>query len=294
MESDPSSSAVGGDSVDAHDYTGRPGAAVFLAPSRALQRLTPWTRAKLSESFFTRASAALGWVGAQATFLAGAAAMLYLLVMAIRNNSMLLGAMCLLAPVVTAVLQHAALCFAAQGEGRVRSTPTEISNYAIFDLLGIALALAGVLIMVTAVVDIVRDADRESLVRLVTQLGLGELVLIVGALTLNPVLINVHQNSANTLGQDGLAIIGACFKAVLAGSRIAFGSAAAVGTLGALYGCVWSLVEPEQPEAHAIFFLGVTAAGAGALLPLYAYVVSAVYFVIVDTLDSLIRFGRRA
>lgn len=294
MEPESTSSAAAVDTGNAHDYAGRPGATVFLAPSHALQRLIPWTRAKLSESFFTRASVALGWLGAQATFLAGAAATLYLLVMAIRTDSMLLAAMGLLAPVATAVLQHAALCFSAQGEGRVRSTPTEISSYAIFDLLGIALALAGVLIMVAAVVDIVRDADRESVVRLVMQLGLGELVLIVGALTLNPVLINVHQNSANTLGQDGLAIVGAVFKAVLAGSRIAFGSAAAVGALGALYGCGWSLIEPEQPQAHAVFFVGVMAVGAGAMLPLYAYVVSAVYFVIVDMLDSLIRLGRRA
>ena len=283
-----------GADADPHDYSRRPGAGLLLAPANLLDLVIPWTRARLSGSFFTRASSALGWAGAQAVFLAGAAALVYLLLLAIRTDSLSLGALCLLVPPVTAVLQHAALTFARQGEGRVRSTPTAISSNAIFDLLGIALALLGALIIALAVVELVRDADREALEALVIQVGVGELVLITGALLLNPALINVHQDPSCTLGQDGLAIIGAVLKAVLAGARIAFGSIAAVGALAALYGCARTVFDADALEYHGIFMLGAFAVGAAALLPLYAYVASAVYFVLVDALDAIIRTGRRA
>lgn len=280
--------------MDAPDYSNRPGAAVLLAPSRAVERMIPWTRDRLSEAFFIRISASLGWTGAQAVCVAGAAAVIYLLVAAIRNDSLSLAVTGLLVPVIAAVLQFAALRFAAQGEGRVRSTPTRIGNYAIFELLGIVLAMLGAATIAWAFVEMIRDFDREALGGLVIQCGWGYLVLIVGALFLNPVLINVHEHGGCTLGQDGLAIVGAVFKAILAGARVAFGSAAAIGGLAAVVGCLWSIVDKDDVRPHLMFSFGAFAVIAAALLPLYAYVASAIYFVLVDALDSLIglRHGR--
>lgn len=281
-----------GDPTDGPDYSNHPGAGVFLAPARVVERMIPWTRTRLSEAFFVRISASLGWTGAQAVFVAGTAGVIYLLVAAIRSDSLSLAVIGLLVPVAAAVLQFAALRFATQGEGRVRSTPTRIGNFAIFELLGIVLALLGASVIVWSFVEMIRDFDREALAGLVIQCGLGYLVLIVGALFLNPVLINVHEHAGCTLGQDGLAIVGAMFKAILAGARVAFGSAAAVGGLAAVAGCLWSIVDQEDLRPHLMFSFGAFAVIAAALLPLYGYVASAVYFVLVDVLDSLIGLRR--
>ena len=117
---------------------------------------------------------------------------------------------------------------------------------------------------------------------------------VVGALMLNPALLNMHRDERNTLGQDGIAIISAAFKAALAGARLAFGSIASVGGLSCIVGCIWALFDREDPRGHVLVFAGLALVAGGGLLPLYAYIASAVYFVVVDALDSVIRMGRRA
>lgn len=286
------SQAPAGGTAAAPEYSRQPGARVFLAPARVVERMIPWTRARLSESLFMRVSSALGWVGAQAIFIAGAAALVYMMVLAIRTDSLSLAVLALLAPVATAVLQYSALRFATQGEGRVRSTPTQISSHAIFELLGIALAMLGAAIMAMAIVEMVRNFDRDAVGGLIVMAGSGYLLVIVGALFLNPAIINVHEHDACTLGQDGLAIVGAMFKAILAGARLMFGSAAAAGAVASLSGCIWSIFAPDELQPHLTFTVGTMAVVAAALLPLYAYVASAIYFVLVDVLDALIRLRR--
>ena len=290
MENTPSEQPT---AIDPNDYSRRPGSQVYLLPTNAIQRAIPWLRGILSERFFVNASSAMGYGGAAAVFIGGIAAMAYFLFRAIRQQNLWLAGFIFLAPVAIAVVQYCALCFSKQGEERVRATPTSISSFAIFELLGVALALGGIAVIAFAGIDLVNGASPSAVRELLPNIGLGYLMLVIGALMLNPALLNIRQDESCTLGQEGLAVIGAVFKAVLAGSRIAFGSIVLVGALATVIGTLWAIVEPAQPGSHILFMTGIVALLVGGLLPLYAYIASAIYFVLVDALDSMIRSGRR-
>lgn len=283
----------GPESKDPFDYSGNPGAHVVLAPARVIERAIPWLRARLDERFFMAAAARLGWSGLAATFLAGAAGIIYFLAMAVRTESLWPALACLAMPVGVALLQYCAMAFSDQCVERVRSTPTAISNFAIFDLLGTILAIGGAVIFAIALVALLRDLGTADWMDFVPRIVIGYLTFVIGALMLNPSLLNMHLEPANTVGQDGIAIISAGFKAVLSGARLAFGSIATVGALSCIIGCIWALFSREDPRGHILCLAGLALVAGAGLLPLYAYVAAAVYFVIVDALDSIIRLGRR-
>lgn len=242
----------------------------MLLPSQAVQRAIPWVRGVLSERFFVSASSALGFSGAAALFVGGAASIVFFLVAAVRTKMPLFAVLAVVTPVAVAVVQHCALSFARQGEDRVRTTPTSISSYAIFEILGIAVAFGGVALLAITGISIANVPSPESFQEALPVVGLGYLMLVVGALLLNPPLLNVGQDASCSLGQEGLSIIGALFKAVLCGSRIAFGSLASVGAVVTVLGTGWTIIASDDARPPAV------------------------YFIVVDVLDSLIRMCRRA
>jgi hypothetical protein len=102
--------------------------------------------------------------------------------------------------------------------------------------------------------------------------------------------MNIVVDKTATVGQDGLTILGSFIKAAMASIRLIFGVSAMAGGLLVAIGSVWFLFTPDR-DAMECFSVGLATTLVGGLMPLAAYIIASIYYIIVDVLDSIIRLG---
>lgn len=265
----------------------------LLLPERAIERLLQVLKQVISEAIVERVSSRAQRTGLAALPIAAIAIVVWILdtlapVAGFRTVAGLLSGIC----VGTCLLQFMAKRFLNEAEIASGQTPIGYSRETIFDAAGLTLIAGGAVLVgmsVNTVSQSLRDAslDWSSFLLVV----LGVMAIAMGGTFLNPACLKMRKRQASTLGQDGIAIIAAIGKSILKAVRLAFGFAMATGTLLCWYGMTSFVVANEPGDtlvAVAWQFAGIGLLAGGAVLPLLAYLLAMVLFVVVEVLSHLL------
>jgi hypothetical protein len=237
---------------------------------------------------FATVSRFAGRLGLMSLIVSSGAIALFLAVAAIRSDSLSMGLSIVAVPVLLCILQFTADRFTDLGESIVRNTPTRASGLALYDLLGLLLLVAGLGLGGLGIYGAVDAGDpRDAVLGILLLLGFGT----VGFMFLTPSALNLGINETNSAGEDGLSVIGTFIKAYLAGSRVIFGGCAIIGCLLSTIGAVWWLFDRTDLRPVGYVVAGGMLAAYGALLPLGFYLLSIVYFILVDVLMAIMRMA---
>lgn len=291
-----SGSASGGGVPESTQSERIPEDALILWPSRKvavlLERLV-----FLSRGAFTGLSARLSQLGHYGLVWGSMAFALFVLV---ENFIEPLWKILIVSAVlVSAALgQFAARRFTGLCEVLVRNTPTRTSNVLIFQFLGLLMVLGAAAIVVITLMAL-RGEDSEfrdttTMSGFVLGIATAISLLVPGLLLLDPEgTLHVRVDSACTAGEDGLGLIGTLLKGYLAGVRLIFGGLCLLGGAAVVSGVLLVLFwESRAIDGFQLCFVGIWMVFTGAATPLLAYIVSVLYYILVDVLTAVIRRGR--
>lgn len=260
----------------------------WMWPTRMAQLTIDALKRLAAGGLFARVSGLSGHLGLMSLIISAIAIALFLLVLAIRSDSLSMALQIIAVPIALCILQFAASKFTDLGESIVRNTPTIASGLVLYDLLGLVLFVAGVGLGGMGIYGAIQVGDPQAAI-------LGILFLLgfctAGIMFLTPTALNLWTNESNSAGQDGLSVIGTLIKAYLASSRVIFGGCAVIGCLLATIGSLWWLFDRSDPRPVGYVVAGGTLVVYGSLLPLAFYVISIVYFILVDALMAIMRMA---
>lgn len=265
----------------------------LLLPERAIERLLQVLKRIINEAIVERVSRGAQRIGLAALPIASIAIVIWILetlasVAGFRILAGLLTGVCF----GTCLLQFMAKRFLNEAEIASGQTPIGYSRESMFDAVGLALVAGGTAlfgISVNAVSRNLRDAslDWNSILFVV----LGVMAIVMGGTFLNPGCLDMRKRQTSTLGQDAIAIVAAIGKSILKAVRLTFGLVLSTGTLLCWYGVI-SFVAASEPVdrlvAVAWQFVGIGLLVGGAVLPLLAYLLAMVLFVVVEGLSQLL------
>lgn len=213
----------------------------------------------------------------------------FVVVLAVRTDSLIIGLGALAVPVVFSVLQYGDWKFLELAERVVNNTPTKTSGMVLYQLVGFVLVLAAAASFLFGAYLTLMMGFSQGVWMLASFIAAGVYLAIVGLLFLTPAALNLQEDHTSSAGGDGLSLIGTLIKAGLAAARLVFGFLCCLGAAAASIGVAWYIADSMEPRAWAWFFLGATNVTAGALYPIVIYVVSVLYYIILDVLIGVIR-----
>jgi hypothetical protein len=274
------------DTRDADDPT-KP--TFFLA--RLVETLIEWLAGIARGGIFGRVSVAT-WNAGHFAFLGGAIALLaFVIIFAVRLDSLSIAASALGVPIAAAIGQYMALRFAPTNELIVRNSPLRASSETLFQLLGVVMLMLATLAAAAGVYSAVKQGEVVEIVA--PTLAAGVLATI-GFLFLSPQSMSLNVDNTATAGEDGLALVGTLIKALLASSRFIFGLYAVAGGTAAVVGTIWFLADAQEVRAPLLASVGAALLGLSAVFPLYAYITAILYFVFVDAIKGLVSLSRES
>ena len=213
----------------------------------------------------------------------------FVVVLAVRLDSLVIGLGALAIPVVFSVLQYGDWKFLELAERVVKNTPTKTSGMVLYHLIGFVLILAAAGSLLVGGYMTLMMGFLQGVWMLASFIAIGVYLAIVGLLFLTPTALNLQEDDTSSAGGDGLSLIGTLIKAGLAASKLIFGFLCSLGAIAALIGVAWYIADSMEPRAWAWFFLGATNVATGALYPIVIYVISVLYYIILDVLIGVIR-----
>jgi hypothetical protein len=272
------------DTRDADDPT-KP--TFFLA--RLVDALIEWLAGIARGGIFGRVSVAT-WNAGHFAFLGGAIALLaFVIVFAVRLDSLSIAASALGVPIAAAIGQYMALRFAPTNELIVRNSPLRASSETLFQLLGVVMLMVATLAAAAGVYSAVKQGEVVEIVAPTLAAGV---FATIGFLFLSPQSLSLNVDNTATAGEDGLALVGTLIKALLASSRFIFGLYAVAGGTAAVVGTIWFLADAQELRAPLLASVGAALLGLSAVFPLYAYITAILYFVFVDAIKGLVSLSR--
>lgn len=189
--------------------------------------------------------------------------------------------------------QFAALRFTGMCGALVRNTPTRTSNILVFQFLGLLMVVAAVVVLLISLLAL-REEGAVAVLNLHVGIVSAMSLLVPGLLLLDPEgTLHVTVDSSCSAGEDGLGIIGTLLKGYLAGVRLIYGGLCGVGGAAVIVGVPMVLLSDQwSVPGINLVFLGVWTISIGATTPLLTYLVSVIYYILVDVLTAVIRRGR--
>jgi hypothetical protein len=240
---------------------------------------------------FVKISNFFGRFGHMGLVLGALASMLFLLVSAIRFDSLKMALLIILIPIALALAQYSVVKFIDLCEQIVVNTPTRMSGLTIFYLLGFFLLISGLCGALVLLYFTVKSPESNILFP-----GTLSVILIctTGILFLTPSALSLHEDKSSSAGQDGLSLLGTFLKVYLAGARFIFGFCCTLGGLAAGLGALGFVVSESSPSPVNWFMSGIFLVISGALIPITIYIISIIYFIFIDTLLSVISMAKKS
>ena len=240
---------------------------------------------------FVKISNFFGRFGHMGLVLGALASMLFLLVSAIRLDSLMMALLIIPIPIALALAQYSIVKFIDLCEQTVVNTPTQMSGLTIFYLLGFFLLISGLCGALGLGYYTVKFPESDILFK-----GTLSVILIctTGFLFLTPSALSLHEDKSSSAGQDGLSFLGTFLKVYLAGARFIFGFCCTLGGLAAGVGALGFVVSRSSPSPMNWFMSGIFLVISGALTPITIYIISIIYFIFIDTLLSVIGMAKKS
>ena len=203
-------------------------------------------------------------------------------------------------PVVFTLLTYMAHKCCLQCERLVRNTPTHVTGFVVFEMTGLALLALGLATVSLIVYVAIEGAfnlpgiqPEQWITALAALACYGGAFILAGVACLCPAIINVRQHEGTSVGQEGLALLGAPLKGLLATARISTSLGVAFATVMTVMATMKWIRGKSSPMNDD--FIESTFAVIGALVqPVILYIVSIVYYIVIDVLDAILKFGKHA
>jgi hypothetical protein len=248
------------------------------------------TLARVARGGIFRTASVSAWNLGHIAFLIGAGSVvLFIVVFAIRLDSLSTMGFAATVPIAAALGQYIALRFAPTNETLVKNSPLRASGETFFQLLGFVMILVAVGLAGLGIYAAVRDGEMVTIVGPAIAAGI---LATIGFLFFSPASLSLTVDPSATAGEDGLALVGTLIKALLASTRFIFGLLAIAGGLTAAVGAVWFLLDAQDFRPLLIANAGGLQLIVAATYPIYAYVLAILYFVLVDAIKGLISLNR--
>jgi len=248
------------------------------------------TLARIARGGIFRTASVVAWSIGHVAFLIGAAAiMLFIVILAIRLDSLSTMGFAATVPVAAALGQYIALRFAPTNETLVKNSPLRASGETFFQLLGFVMILVAVGLAGLGIYFAVKDGEMVLIVGPAIAAGI---LATIGFLFFSPASLSLTVDPSATAGEDGLALVGTLIKALLASSRFIFGLLAIAGGVTCAVGAIWFLFDAEDFRPLLIVNAGGLQLAIAGVYPIYAYILAILYFVFVDAIKGLISLNR--
>lgn len=266
--------------------------AAYLIPARIVESVLGVFQQIADSGLLEAISRRSLFAGHVGLLIGGVAATVLAVVVAIRLDSLRVGALVLVAPVAVAVLQYGAWKFLALCQKTVRNTPTRTSSLAVYQLVALLLLLAAGGGVVVALYYLIDEGLQDVGPVTLAILGGSSYLSVVALLFLTPRALNLHVDETCSAGEDGIGIVGTFLKATLAASRIVFGTACFIGGCLAVIGTL--IVLSDRAGAGMLWFaVGSNLVAVGALNAVVVYLISAIYYILPDLITGVIRHVKR-
>lgn len=263
-----------------------------FAPARLMERLVGFLVGIAARGFFRKQSEAVWQAGAKC-FVISIALLAALEVTGVTALP-LFGSLShigrAIALVIAAVLgQFIAVRFCNAGESIVAGSSMRASNVTVFQLLGLLTMAAGLAIGGWNIVTGLRYSDPERVLGGAATLG-G--IVTIGFLFFSTDELSIRIDGSASAGEDGVAIFGAYFKALLAANRLVSGGLSVIGGLAIAGGIIGGIADKWGSVLWV--YAGLTVLAVACIYPLLTYLFSVLYFTIVDALLGLIFLARQS
>lgn len=267
----------------------------LLLPSLVVKRVLAWMVIRMRGWFgrLSDSSARLGHYGLVAGVLA---ATLHVIV---GVDSFLLGSplrkllVIVALPVLGAIGQFAAESFSQLCERVVRNTTTRASSLVLFQFTGLLLITGSALLLMVALLSL-DMGDGVGVLQQVAQwipfMAIAFALFGQGLLCIDAEgSLNLRVQPDCSAGEDGIGLIGTLMKANLASARLVFGVFCTVGGVASVVGLLLALFSQAwRFTGFTLAASGVSCLAIGAFMPMSIYMVSVLYYILIDALLGLI------
>ena len=244
-------------------------------------------RGQMNEGRFHGVAKALGTVGHFGLIAAVVLAFFAGLITATKTDSFSVFISALGFMVLLTVLQYVAAKFLHAGDNLIKATPTPLGTRSFLDcvaLLSVIGALAG---LVWGIVGAANGGGAAVFCY-------GMLIFVIEGffawIALNPGLANTPVEETASAGEEAIGIISFFLKAFLRLVPVIFGAAVVLGALGLAVGTV-KTIGAKGMELHKAIMLTQASeqvVAIGAVLPLVAFLLFLVYYLMLDVLRSIL------
>ena len=256
-----------------------------------LGRIARW----LNPGFVERSLAFSRDTGQYAVLAGAALTLVYAIYGAIKFNSFafFLTGLCFVAAL--AVAQFAAMRFLGAATRAIANTPSQISSPAFLECTGLLVLLFSV---GTLIGGVITSIQVSSMIPLLPALFISAVMMYLGAVSLHPQLVNVEAG-LNSAGEEAIGLLSFFYKTGLKLTPLFFGLLAVAGSLAivasffeagqSLAGVIGSVLQlVPLPLAIPSGFVGSAVVLLAALLPLAAYFLFLLSYLVIDVLRAVL------
>jgi len=211
---------------------------------------------------------------------------LFSLIVAIRLNSFFAFLYGLAWIVIVFVVQYTAHRFSKAGDTLIKNNPSSLASKAFLDCLGFLTMIAGVIILIAAILWTIRGAGVRQLF-----VGIGLFIMFefFVIIAFNPKTINMEIVKTSTAGQEALGIIVFFLKGLLRLVPIFFGVGILVGIVLlfidfiGVFGNSFRVTSAwEHAPSSAMIILVAT------LLPFVSFILFVLYYLAIDIIRAIL------